>query len=72
MYDSRVWSVVADRVIYTSVAIACHLESLETPDRVAVVNAYMPPAGSSVLKCSTHCQYSGEESMRAEFLSLVD
>ena len=56
MYDSRIWSVVADHVLYTSVAIACHLESLVTPDRVAVVNTYMPPAGSSVLKGGTQYQ----------------
>ena len=72
MYDSRIWSVVADHVLYTSVAIACHLESLETHDRVALVNAYMPPSGSSVLKSSTLCQKSGEKLMRAEFLTLVE
>ena len=39
--------------------------------RVAVVNNYMPPAGSTAL-CGVRSLQSGEDSMRKEFLGLID
>ena len=72
LYDNHIWRLVDDRAIYTSVALACQLENLETRHRVAVVNIYMPPVGSAALMCGVRSLQSGEESMREEFLSLID
>ena len=72
LYNNRIWRIVDERAIYTSVALACQLENLETRHRVAVVNTYMPPVGSTALKCGVCGLQSGEESMRAEFSILLD
>ena len=72
IYSKHIWRLVDYRVVHTSVALACQLENLETHDRVVVVNVYMPPVGSAALKRSVHSLQSGEKSMRADFLCLID